>query len=118
MHRIFAHLLLSAILIFQGIAVACVDGPMMTDMAAQSAVTSHGKTMTTASMEDRCHGCPACPEESKSGNDCLKHCSLPVELPRLTAILRQVPPSDALVSVPTVSLVDFAQVPPTPPPIA
>lgn len=105
MYRTFAHLLLSAILIFQGVGAVCADGAIKADMAKQA-------------MADPCPGCPACPEDSTSGSDCLKSCSLLAGLPGMPVLVQHVPPSDALVSVSRVSLVDFSQVPPTPPPIA
>ncbi len=118
MHRMFVHFLLSAILIFQGVGAVCADGPTIPYTTNQSTAASQGMTMTAASMEKTCPGCPACPEDSKPGSDCLDNCSLPAGLPGMPALVRHVPSSDALVSVPRVSLVDFAQIPPTPPPIA
>ena len=119
MHRVIANLLLSLALIFQGLGAVCANGASLAGVTRQAATAGQAVAMNvTDQASDSCQGCPGCPDTRKSGDDCVHSCSLPAELPGLASFSRPIAPSEGLQPAPRPSLVEFAQAPPTPPPIA
>jgi len=119
MHRVIANLLLSLALIFQGLGAECANGASLAGMTGKAATAGQAMAMNaTDQASDACQGCPGCPDTRKSGDDCMHSCSLPAGLPGLASFSRQIAPSEGLLPSPRPSLVEFAQAPPTPPPIA
>ena len=111
MRRNLIHLLLSVALIFQGMGVVCAYGPMSDFMVMQGAMVGN---MASAMAADS----NPCSSGHIAGQDCMQSCAMPAELPRMVLVVEPLFLSDALALPPTVSLVDYVQVPPTPPPIA
>ena len=116
MRRILAHLLLSVALIFQGMSSVCAYGPMP--------VGSGNQTMAMHGMADTGQGCTAMlmraghPADHMAAQTCMQSCSLPATIQRVAFFVPHLPVGDALALPPAVSLVEYRQVPPTPPPIA
>ena len=116
MRRVLAHLLLSVALIFQGMGSVCAYGPMPVDRGDQP-MAMHG-------MSDASHGCTAMPMRAGNPTDhmtaqtCMQSCSLPATIHSVAFFVPHLPLGDALALPPTVSLVEYRQVPPTPPPIS
>lgn len=116
MRRLLAHLLLSVALIFQGMGAVCAYGPIpaATD---NSAMAMRGMTDAAQACMDS-HTCPGCPGDHMTAQTCMQSCSLPASIDRVAFFVPQVLLGDALARPPIASLVDYIQVPPTPPPIA
>ena len=116
MRRLLTHLLLSVALIFQGLGGACAHGPMSPDMGSQ--------TMGSLGMTDSAqacmvlHACHGCPGNNMAAQTCMQSCGLPAGLPSVPFPMSHVSLVDALALPAKVSLLDYIQVPPTPPPIA
>ena len=119
MPQLLARLLLSFALIVQGIGPACAGGPVMTDLAKPAAIagdtTAPAVTAANVCTNDQCTGCPV---NHQAAGDCLQSCGLPASVPGLIVFLPHVSPGGTWALPPRVSLVDFIQAPPTPPPIA
>ena len=121
MSQLLARLLLSVALIVQGIGPACAGGSVMMDMAQSASMTGDmtGPAKTAAPVKVCAHAsCPGCPSGHPVGGDCLQSCGVPASLPCLIVFLPHTSPGNAWDGLPQVSLVDFIQAPPTPPPIA
>jgi hypothetical protein len=116
MRRILAHLVLSIALIFQGMGSVCAYGPMPVGSGDQSMVM-HGMANST-------QGCTAMPMHTGNPTDhmtaqtCMQSCSLPATIHSVAFFVPHLLLGDALALPPAVSLVEYRQVPPTPPPIA
>lgn len=116
MRRVLAHLLLSLTLIFQGMGSVCAYGPMP--------VNSGNQPMAMHGMTDTGRGCSGMPMQSGHPADhmtaqiCMQSCSLPATIHCVAFFVPHLLLGDALALPPIVSLVEYRQVPPTPPPIA
>lgn len=116
MRRVLAHLLLSVALIFQGMGSVCAYGPMP--------VGTGGQPMAMQGMTDAAQGCTAMPMHAGNTGDhmtaqtCMQSCSLPANIHSVAFFVPHLLLGDALALPPSVSLVNYRQVPPTPPPIA
>ena len=119
MSQLLARLVLSVALIVQGIGPACAGGSVMMDMA-QSATMAGDMTGPVKTAAPVCThaSCTGCPSGHPAGSDCLQSCGVPASLPCLIVFLPHAAPGNAWDGLPQASLVDFIQVPPTPPPIA
>ena len=116
MRRLLAHLLLSAALIFQGMGAACATGPMPSDMGNPMTVAAGMADASATCMTS--HACPGCPGDHMSAQACMQSCGLPASVPSVAFSVPHVPQGLALAPPSNVSLVDYLQAPPTPPPIA
>ena len=119
MRQMLVLFLLSAAVIFQGMGSVCACDPPMTDMGKQAMAGGHSMAMSHADAPSQhSKGCTGRPDGYKPGNDCLDSCAMPAGLPGVMAFAPRILPGEALLSPPKVSLMDFVQAPPTPPPIA
>lgn len=117
-------LVLSVALIFQGHAAACASIEMAADRVQSATPAAEDGTDVAAGPgmqhadADGCSDCPGCPDGHQSGSDCGTDCGMIAALPALPAPAQHLVPVEAVVFTAKPSLVDFLQVPPTPPPIA
>ena len=115
MRRILSHLLLGLALIFQGTGTVCAAGAMTANMGSHVQIAGMPDGIQ-ACMDSQ--ACPNCPGGHMATHDCMQNCSLPAGLTGVAYFMPPIPLGDALSLLPPVSLVDYRQVPPTPPPIA
>jgi hypothetical protein len=124
MNAFLLRLLLSLALVFQGSAAACAgiemaaDGAQSATLAADNGSDTGTDAGTQPADADGCSDCPGCPDGHRSGADCGSDCGMIAALPALPAQTQKFMPVEALFLASKPSLVDFLQVPPTPPPIA
>jgi hypothetical protein len=116
MRRLLAHFLLSVALIFQGVGLVCAYGPMPA-ATVKSAMAMQGMTDAAQACMTS-HTCPGCPGDHMTAQTCMQSCSLPASIDRVAFFVPPVLLGDSLAQPPIVSLVDYIQTPPTPPPIA
>ena len=116
MRRILAHILLSIALLFQGMGSVCAYGPMP--------VGSGDQPMAMHGMTGSAQGCMAIPmridnpADHMTAQTCMQSCGLPATIHSVAFFVPHLLLGDALALPPAVSLVEYRQVPPTPPPIA
>lgn len=124
MNAFLLRLLLSVALIFQGSAAACASiemaavGAQTATMVAGTATDIATGTGMPHGDADGCSDCPGCPDGHQSGNDCGSDCGMIAALPAVSAQVQGFVPVEALGFTAKPSLINFLQVPPTPPPIA
>ena len=116
MRRLLTHLLLSVALIFQGMGAVCAYGPMPGTMGNVPMAMSGMAVTAQACMTS--HTCPGCPGDHMTAQTCMQSCSLPASIDRVAFFVPHVLSGATLAQPPIASLVDYVQVPPTPPPIA
>ena len=117
MLRLACHLLLSLALVFQGMAVACATGGNGNKhvLGSASALT-HG-------AQPCCNHCSASKaaqgkSDGRAAGDCMHSCNMPAHFADFVLVVTPPLAPDALLAAPASSLLERAQVPPTPPPIA
>jgi hypothetical protein len=114
MRRILFRVLLSVALIFQGMGSACGYGSMPAGMAAQIQAADHPMAISCADMQvESASGSTPLPHQ-----DCMHLCSMAASLPIMVLTVPPLLLRDTLELTAAVSLVEYVQVPPTPPPIA
>ena len=117
MSRILFRVLLSIALIFQGMGSACAYGSMPNGMEMQAQAPgqrTEAMAMPCAEMEAD-HGSRG---TRLTHADCMHLCSMAAGLPIMVLAVPPLLLQDTLAMTPMVSLVEYVQVPPTPPPIA
>lgn len=121
MVRIFATLVLSLALMFQGMAVACAYGPMP---APETKTGQHAMAdMDMAGMSgmegcDSSPPCPGCPDGQMSTLGCMQLCTMSAGLGVLALTVPQIASPAALAGPSPATVAVYRQIPPIPPPIA
>lgn len=116
MRRILFHALLAIALVLQGLGPACASGGM---------ANATGNTMPAAAdmavAAESCgdsNGCSGCGGDRMSAQDCMQRCAMPASITSLPPVELHEQFRGPLMSPSAMSLVEYHQVPPTPPPIA
>lgn len=121
MARIFATLLLSLALMFQGMAVACAYGPMPTSNSGSGQHAMAGMDMAGMSGMEGCDSsppCPGCPDGQTGTLGCMQLCTMSAGLGVLALSVPQVALPAALAGPSPATVAVYRQIPPIPPPIA
>lgn len=117
MRRLLAHLLLSAALIFQGMGAACAYGTTAGDVDAAASADPASMAMMAMPCADMA-GAQDSAGGHDPGQDCMQLCAMPARLPGMALSVSPLLLPEPLALFPNASLADYAQAPPTPPPIA